>query len=389
MNHIKLRELIRKVDGNKNKQLKDLPLLGINIDKEFMPSVANTIGTDMSNYQIVKKEQFACNPMHLGRDERMPTALLLDKDEILVSPAYFVFEIIDKNVLLPEYLMLYFKQTETDRLLWFKTDSSVRGGLGWNELCDIEIPVPDLNIQKDIIRHYNQISDAIKIKEKLNNNLEQQAQAIFSNSFELNIDDNVNSIDKYIDVRDGTHDSPIAQKTGYPLITSKHLLPYGVNLSQANLISKADFNKINKRSCVHTGDILLSMIGTVGNISLIIEKEINFAVKNVALFKTSKITSLIFYVLCYLKSKKINQLIESKLLGSTQNYISLTELRNLPFIIPSEEDLKLFNKTVAPIFKQVICNSNIIFNLIYLRDTIFPKLMLENSDSSSDKLSFI
>ena len=87
--------------------------------------------------------------------------------------------------------------------------------------------------------------------------------------------------------------------------------------------------------------------------------------------------------------KKINQLIESKLLGSTQNYISLTELRNLPFIIPSEEDLKLFNKTVAPIFKQVICNSNIIFNLIYLRDTIFPKLMLENSDSSSDKLSFI
>ena len=131
------------------------------------------------------------------------------------------------------------------------------------------------------------------------------------------------------------------------------------------------------------------MIGTVGNISLIIEKEINFAVKNVALFKTSKITSLIFYVLCYLKSKKINQLIESKLLGSTQNYISLTELRNLPFIIPSEEDLKLFNKTVAPIFKQVICNSNIIFNLIYLRDTIFPKLMLENSDSSSDKLSFI
>ena len=180
MNHIKRRELIRKVDGNKNKQLKDLPLLGINIDKEFMPSVANTIGTDMSNYQIVKKEQFACNPMHLGRDERMPTALLLDKDEILVSPAYFVFEIIDKNVLLPEYLMLYFKQTETDRLLWFKTDSSVRGGLGWNELCDIEIPVPDLNIQKDIIRHYNQISDAIKIKEKLNNNLEQQVISIFN-----------------------------------------------------------------------------------------------------------------------------------------------------------------------------------------------------------------
>ena len=107
MNRIKLGKLIRKVEGNKNKQLKDLPLLGINIDKEFMPSVANTIGTDMSNYQIVKREQFACNPMHLGRDERMPTALLLNQDEILVSPAYFVFEVIDKNIILPEYLMLY------------------------------------------------------------------------------------------------------------------------------------------------------------------------------------------------------------------------------------------------------------------------------------------
>ena len=101
----------------------------------------------------------------------------------MASPAYFVFEIIDKNVILPEYLMLYFKQPETDRLLWFKTDSSVRGGLGWNELCDIEIPVPDIEIQKDIIRQYNQISDAIKIKEKLNNNLEQQAQAIFKSWF--------------------------------------------------------------------------------------------------------------------------------------------------------------------------------------------------------------
>ena len=111
MKKYKLGDLIRKVEGNKNKQLKDLPLLGINIEKEFMPSVANTIGTDMSNYQIVQKEQFACNPMHLGRDERMPTALLLDRDEILVSPAYFVFEIIDKNIILPDKtanVQLYF-----------------------------------------------------------------------------------------------------------------------------------------------------------------------------------------------------------------------------------------------------------------------------------------
>ena len=172
MRYLKLGTLIRKVEGVKNKQLKNLPLLGISIDKEFMPSVANTIGTDMSNYQIVRRNQFACNPMHLGRDERMPTALLQSYDEILVSPAYFVFEVADENLILPEYLMLYFRQSETDRLLWFKTDSSVRGGLGYNEMCDINIPVPSIECQREIVTKYNQINEAIAIKERLNNNLE-------------------------------------------------------------------------------------------------------------------------------------------------------------------------------------------------------------------------
>lgn len=173
------------------------------------------------------------------------------------------------------------------------------------------------------------------------------------------------------------------------MITSKHLLSYGVDTSQANLISEKDFNKINERSAVNTGDILLSMIGTVGNISLIVENEITFAIKNVALFKTSEVKDLIFYTLCYLKSNKIKQLIGAKLLGSTQNYISLTELRNLPFIIPSEYKLSQFNKLITPLFKQITCNTNILLKLTHLRDILLPKLMLENCDSSSDKLSFM
>ena len=163
------------------------------------------------------------------------------------------------------------------------------------------------------------------------------------------------------------------------MITSKHLLSYGVDTSQANLISEEDFNKINERSAVNTGDILLSMIGTVGNISLIVENEINFAIKNVALFKTSETKDLIFYALCYLKSNKIKQLIEAKLLGSTQNYISLTELRNLPFVMPSEDNLSRFNKSITPLFNQIICNANILLKLTHLRDIILPKLMLEES----------
>ena len=380
MNHIKLRELIRKVDGNKNKQLKDLPLLGINIDKEFMPSVANTIGTDMSNYQIVKKEQFACNPMHLGRDERMPTALLLDKDEILVSPAYFVFEIIDKNVLLPEYLMLYFKQTETDRLLWFKTDSSVRGGLGWNELCDIEIPVPDLNIQKDIIRHYNQISDAIKIKEKLNNNLEQQAENIFRAWFvDYKLSNGVKpanwktlNLDKICIISAGG-DRP----DDYSAVkTSEFNIPiYSNSMENEGLYGYTNKPKITKES------VTISARGTIGYTCLRMQPFVPIVRLITLTPQKEKITAKYLYFA--IKNLNIAGF------GTTQQQITVPYCKSKSITVPNYELISKFTLLADSIFGNINNNKNEIDKLTDLKNTLLPKLMLENSDSSSDKLSFI
>jgi len=127
-NYKKIGDFIRLVDV-RNKELKVIELLGINIDKYFMPSVANVVGTDLSRYKIVKRNQFACNRMHVGRDKRIPIALS-DKDyPFIVSPAYDVFEIIDTNELEPEYLMMWFSRKEFDRNAWFYTDADVRGGL--------------------------------------------------------------------------------------------------------------------------------------------------------------------------------------------------------------------------------------------------------------------
>ena len=104
-------------------------VLGISIDKEFIPSVANVIGTDLSRYKLISKGLFACNPMHVGRDERLPIALYEKGSPAIVSPAYFMFEIIDRDILNEEYLMMWFRRPEFDRECWFMTDGSVRGGI--------------------------------------------------------------------------------------------------------------------------------------------------------------------------------------------------------------------------------------------------------------------
>ena len=146
-------------------------VLGISIDKEFMPSVANVIGTDLSRYKLISKGLFACNPMHVGRDERLPIALYEKDSPAIVSPAYFMFEIIDRDVLNEEYLMMWFRRPEFDRECWFMTDGSVRGGISWDDLCCIQLPVPPYERQLDVVESYRAITRRIAMKKEINDNL--------------------------------------------------------------------------------------------------------------------------------------------------------------------------------------------------------------------------
>lgn len=163
-------------------------VLGISIDKEFMPSVANVIGTDLSRYKLISKGLFACNPMHVGRDERLPIALYEKDSPAIVSPAYFMFEIIDRDVLNEEYLMMWFRRPEFDRECWFMTDGSVRGGITWDDLCRIKLPVPSYARQCEIVESYRAITDRIALKRAENDNLEATAQALYQELFVDNPD---------------------------------------------------------------------------------------------------------------------------------------------------------------------------------------------------------
>ena len=185
-----------------------------------------------------------------------------------------------------------------------------------------------------------------------------------------------------IDIRDGTHDSPKAVNSGFPLVTSKHLLPFGVDISSSNIISNADYNKINERSKVDTGDILISMIGTVGLISYVIDSPVKFAIKNVGLFKTSKAPSLALYILSYLKSERTTHHIEKSLAGSTQKYISLGELRKMPIVLPTKQELDRYNSVVRPIISQIALLVEENHRLVNTRDALLPKLMSGELDVS-------
>lgn len=158
-------------------------LRGVSIWKEFMPSVANVHGTDLSKYKRVENHQFAFNPMHVGRDEALPIALLAEDAPVIVSPAYVVFEIRDKNVLLPEYLMMWCRRPEFDRNAWFTTDNSVRGGFSWNNFCEMELPIPSIEKQREIVKEYQTVVDRIRLNERLNEKLEEAAQAIYKQWF--------------------------------------------------------------------------------------------------------------------------------------------------------------------------------------------------------------
>src|SRR5699024_2219533 len=157
-------DYIQLID-NRNKDLEITNLLGINIDKEFMPSVANRTNLDLSKYKIIKKGQFAYSSMQVGRDKTIRIALYDQDEPAIISPAYLVIDIINRNKLLPEYMMMWFQRPESDRYGWFISDSSVRASLDMERFKKIEIPIPSIEEQRKYVTIYKGLLDNQKCYE--------------------------------------------------------------------------------------------------------------------------------------------------------------------------------------------------------------------------------
>ena len=183
----RLGDYIREVNV-RNRELKVTNLLGVSISKEFMPSIANTIGTDMSTYKIVKRGQFAYGPVTSRNGDKASIALLDEYDNAIISQAYIVFEVIDHEQILPEYLMMWFRSPEFDRYARFHSHGSAREIFDWEELCDVMLPVPSITRQRKIVSEYETLTNRIRLNNQMIQNLEATAQALYRKTFVENID---------------------------------------------------------------------------------------------------------------------------------------------------------------------------------------------------------
>lgn len=170
LNYKQLGQFIRQVDV-RNNEGKEENLLGVSVQKKFMPSIANTVGTDFTKYKVVKRGQFTYIPDTSRRGDKIGIALLEDYEEGLVSNVYTVFEVIDEKQLIPQYLMLWFSRPEFDRYARFKSHGSVREVMDWEEMCKVELPVPSYEKQLQIVESYKAITERIALKQQINDNL--------------------------------------------------------------------------------------------------------------------------------------------------------------------------------------------------------------------------
>jgi len=175
-------DILHEVD-NRNIDNRITDVQGININKQFMPSVANTTGVDLSKYKVVQKGQFAFSGMQTGRDECIRIALLHEDTPIIISPAYSVFEMKREDIL-AEYVMMWFSRKEVDRLGWFMSDASIRTNLDMERFHEIQIPVPDLEVQKSIVEIYQVYNSRKEINEKLKTQIKDLCPILIKGSIE-------------------------------------------------------------------------------------------------------------------------------------------------------------------------------------------------------------
>ena len=186
-NYKRLGNYIRQVDV-RNRDLAVERLLGLSVNKQFIPSIANTIGTDMSNYKVVAPSQFVYIADTSRRGDKIAIALLGGQGKAIVSAIYTVFEITNEMELLPEYLMMWFRRPEFDRYARFKSHGSAREVFEWSEMCEVLLPVPSIDEQRKIVAEYQAIKQRIENNRRLIATLEATAQTIYRKMFVDDID---------------------------------------------------------------------------------------------------------------------------------------------------------------------------------------------------------
>ena len=368
---------IRLIDTRNRESITDR-VLGINIDKFFMPSVANVIGTDLSKYKLITKGKFACNPMHVGRDERLPVALYDEEEPAIVSPAYFMFEVVDNSILNEDYLMMWFRRPEFDRICWLHTDGSVRGGITWDDICRLELPIPPIENQLEIVNIYKAITERIALKQKINDNLATQALTLFS--------DFVSHRSKKLEQRK-LGDVIASANTGGDAIQKVPIVDYDTGIKCArvgditNAREYASWAFCNASKSVYdnyklqAGDILVTRTATLG-ITQYIAKDISAVYNNGLIrLKVDDTNALSLYIYWAMKTSDfLNYINQMNSATSVRPNMKIDYLLNYQLSIPSIEEQTQFTNAVEPLMKAISLNNDEILKLSEFQAIILTTL---------------
>jgi len=383
-NYRPIGEHIQLVD-ERNTGLKVKQLLGLSISKRFIPSVANIVGTDMENYKIIRRNQFACSTMQVRRDKKMPVALLQEVEEAIISQAYPIFEVKDENQLLPEYLMMWFTRSEFDREACFNAVGGVRGSLEWEDFCNMQLPIPSITKQREIVKEFNVIQNRITLNKQLIQKLEETAQAIykqwfvdyefpdengnpfkssggemeFNKELETEIPNgwNLGFIGNYSRVKSGyAFKSDWWQTDGIPVIKIGSINRNTIDYKSLDFVSPSKIDKA-KNYIVQKGDIVIAMTGaTIGKVGLVPELNSPILVnQRVGMFDLGKLPInnapfLYFNLLSELVQKEI----ENVGGDSAQANISNGQIEEIRMILPDKILINKFNEICKPLLEEIL-----------------------------------
>lgn len=383
-----LGNFIRQVDV-RNTDGKEENLLGVSVQKMFIPSIANTVGTDFTKYKVVKRGQFTYIPDTSRRGDKIGIALLTDYDEGLVSNIYTVFEVKDENELLSEYLMLWFSRPEFDRYARFKSHGSVREIMDWDEMCKVELPVPSIEKQRSIVKAYNTITDRIELKRKINDNLAAQCSCVMYDQYrsdaqngnpwtKYTVQDLIDK--KYIDPpMDGNHGElhPKASDyvaTGIPFVMANNLSDGFVDLSQCAFITEKQAKTLRK-GFARPDDVLLTHKATLGRTAIVPEGyEYIILTPQVTYYRVHKGLSNV-YLRYYFESSYFQSTLEAFAGGgSTRAYIGITKQCGLPVYLPCESSMNILTYSLSQIERVRLLNQTEIQQLIDARNTLITQL---------------
>jgi len=370
-----------RIISNKNKGIITKDLRGVSMKKEFRKSTSNIVGTDLSKYKLVYKNQFCCDFMSVIRVHKLPVVLHVEDDPVIVSPAYIVFEINDINKLNPEYLMMWFRRSEFDRYADFRCDSAIRGGFKWGELCEVELPIPSIEKQNEIVKEYNIVVNRIKLNEQLNKKLEETAQAIYKHwfvDFEFPNEDGkpykssggkmfyneelekdipegwgAGNFGKLIEPINGYafKSDDFTEEGDFAIIKIKNVIPPNIVINDAQYFNGVLADKL-KRVSISKNDILITMTGSGAN-------QMNSAVGQVGKYygedivllnqRVCKLEPNYQYLRDYIyqfisNSETHLELLNGSSGSANQANISPKQLKDLQLVIPNEKVLKSYQK---------------------------------------------